>query len=93
MELFGKETTTKQSQLSNVITKNISFEVEDDIETIGETVYDESSYKLLNTFQKLGLVDWMCQSAKAIGYKRPTDIQRACIPAILAGRDVIGCAR
>ena len=27
-----------------------------------------------------------------MGFARPFDIQRACIPAILAGRDVLGCA-
>lgn len=44
------------------------------------------------TFASLGLTDWICTSVKAMGYKRPTPIQQECIPAILQGRDVIGCA-
>jgi ATP-dependent RNA helicase DDX49/DBP8 len=44
------------------------------------------------SFQELGLCEWICKSTEAVGYKRPTDIQRACIPAILQGRDVLACA-
>eukprot|EP01035_Chromulina_nebulosa_P018564 gene18563-24287_t len=31
--------------------------------------------------------------AKAMGYKRPTDIQRLCIPDIILGKDCIACAQ
>ena len=44
------------------------------------------------TFAELGLCDWLCKSTLAMGFHRPFDIQRACIPAILAGKDVMGCA-
>ena len=44
------------------------------------------------TFAELGLCDWLCKSTSAMGFHRPFDIQRACIPAILAGKDVMGCA-
>lgn len=44
------------------------------------------------SFKELGLCEWICNSTKAMGYKRPTPIQSQCIPAILNGRDVIGCA-
>ena len=44
------------------------------------------------TFAELGLCDWLCKSTAAMGFHRPFDIQRACIPAILAGKDVMGCA-
>ena len=44
------------------------------------------------SFQSLGLCDWLLKSCKAMGFKRPTKIQTACIPAILEGRDVIGIA-
>ena len=34
----------------------------------------------------------MCDSVSAMGYRMPTPVQAECIPAILAGHDVIGCA-
>lgn len=46
----------------------------------------------LNTFESLGLVDWICSNTKTLGYKTPTSIQRVCVPAILSGRDIIGCS-
>ncbi|CAE7579589.1 DDX49, partial [Symbiodinium microadriaticum] len=39
-----------------------------------------------------GLNQWVCSSCKAMGFKQPTPIQQACIPAILEGRNVMGCA-
>jgi len=67
----------------------------------GETAPSSSSsssssshknYDDARSFAELGLCDWLCQSTTAMGFARPFDIQRACIPAILAGRDVLGCA-
>ena len=46
----------------------------------------------LHTFAELGLCDWLCQSTAYMGFKKPTEIQKACIPAILQGRDVLACA-
>ena len=45
-----------------------------------------------HTFEGLGLSEWVCQSVSAMGYRKPTPVQAQCIPAILAGHDVIGCA-
>ena len=44
------------------------------------------------SFKDLGLCEWLCKSAKSMGFKRPTDVQKACIPAILQKRNVMGCA-
>ncbi|CAM9515395.1 unnamed protein product [Chrysoparadoxa australica] len=44
------------------------------------------------TFKSVGLCDWLLQSCTAMGFKRPTPVQKHCIPPILEGRDVIGCA-
>ena len=44
------------------------------------------------SFNGLGLCNWVCQSTSSMGFRRPTDIQASCIPAILNGRSVIGCA-
>jgi ATP-dependent RNA helicase DDX49/DBP8 len=45
-----------------------------------------------HTFAGLGLADWICKSVAAMGFRNPTDIQEACIPSILVGKDVMGCA-
>lgn len=44
------------------------------------------------SFKGLGLCNWICQATNSMGFKNPTDIQNACIPSILKGRSVIGCA-
>jgi ATP-dependent RNA helicase DDX49/DBP8 len=44
------------------------------------------------TFKDLGLCNWLCKSIFSMGFRRPTDIQTACIPAIIQGKSVIGCA-
>lgn len=55
-------------------------------------VATKSVVTCLDTFSDLGLCDWVCKSALSMGFRRPTDIQKACIPAVLEGRDVMGCA-
>jgi ATP-dependent RNA helicase RhlE len=44
-------------------------------------------------FTKMGLSDPLLRGIVASGYTTPTDIQSQAIPAVLAGRDVIGCAQ
>mmetsp|Transcript_7872 Transcript_7872/g.15938 ORF Transcript_7872/g.15938 Transcript_7872/m.15938 type:complete len:533 (-) Transcript_7872:17-1615(-) len=46
----------------------------------------------IRSFADIGLCDWLCQSTNFMGFKKPTDIQKSCIPAILQGRDVLACA-
>jgi superfamily II DNA/RNA helicase len=41
---------------------------------------------------ELGLAPWVLKACRAMGFKRPTPVQAKCIPAVLAGRDVLGCA-
>jgi ATP-dependent RNA helicase RhlE len=41
----------------------------------------------------LGLIDPLVRAVKDAGYEHPTPIQRAAIPAALAGRDLLGCAQ
>jgi ATP-dependent RNA helicase RhlE len=41
----------------------------------------------------MGLSDPLVQGILATGYTAPTEIQSQAIPAILAGRDIIGCAQ
>ncbi|MEK6375181.1 MAG: DEAD/DEAH box helicase [Acidobacteriota bacterium] len=44
-------------------------------------------------FSALGLNDSLVQTLSALGYEAPTPIQQRTIPALLAGRDVIGQAQ
>lgn len=46
-----------------------------------------------NTFGDLGLCDWLTGNCASLGLRAPTPVQRNCIPAILAGKDVLGTAQ
>lgn len=43
--------------------------------------------------EDLNLNKWLIDQCKLIGYKTPTPIQYHCIPKILNGQDIIGCAK
>ena len=43
-------------------------------------------------FAELGLPPALCAALAELGYEAPTPIQRAAVPALLAGRDVLGQA-
>ena len=45
------------------------------------------------TFASLNVRPWLCQSLENMAIKRPTGIQKGCIPEILKGRDCIGGSR
>ena len=44
-------------------------------------------------FHELGIESSILRSLQEIGYEEPTPIQREAIPAVLAGRDLLGCAQ
>lgn len=46
----------------------------------------------LETFGDLGLCDWVKSSCSQMGFRMPFPIQSVCIPSILQGKDVMGCA-
>lgn len=46
-----------------------------------------------SSFAGLGLAPWLVGSLSTMAIRRPTAIQRACIPEILKGRDCIGGSR
>ena len=45
------------------------------------------------SFATIGVAPWLVASLSSMEIKRPTGIQRACIPEILKGRDCIGGSR
>ena len=45
------------------------------------------------SFASLGVAPWLIASLSAMAIKRPTAIQKGCIPEILKGKDVIGGSR
>ncbi|KAG0458405.1 hypothetical protein HPP92_023259 [Vanilla planifolia] len=45
------------------------------------------------TFSDLGLSHWTDTTCRELGMRRPTPVQRRCIPRILAGDDVLGIAQ
>ncbi|KAI9692311.1 MAG: putative RNA helicase [Bathelium mastoideum] len=45
------------------------------------------------TFASIGVAPWLVASLSAMAIKRPTGIQKGCIPEILKGRDCIGGSR
>ena len=44
------------------------------------------------TFRQLGLSEWLDRVCGSLGVRQPTQVQRGTIPAVLAGRNVIGVA-
>ncbi|XP_056270149.1 probable ATP-dependent RNA helicase DDX49 [Pseudoliparis swirei] len=44
-------------------------------------------------FSSLGLSDWLVKQCKQLGVNKPMPVQEHCIPAILEGRDCMGCAK
>ena len=45
------------------------------------------------SFDNLGLDERLLKAVRAMGYSAPTPIQEQSIPAIVAGKDVVGCAQ
>ncbi|XP_051828253.1 probable ATP-dependent RNA helicase DDX49 isoform X1 [Antechinus flavipes] len=45
------------------------------------------------SFAELGLASWLVAQCKQLGLKHPTPVQQNCVPAILEGRDCMGCAK
>ncbi|CAN9500345.1 unnamed protein product [Ophioblennius macclurei] len=47
----------------------------------------------MGDFSSLGLSDWLINQCKQLGINKPTPVQQNCLPAILQGRDCMGCAK
>ena len=60
----------------------------DEVAAVGEQEAPEGP-----TFADLGLDDRILKALRELGYERPSPIQAETIPALLAGRDVVGLAQ
>lgn len=47
----------------------------------------------MGDFSSLGLSDWLIKQCKQLGINKPSPVQEHCMPAILQGRDCMGCAK
>lgn len=69
--------------------KNSSLQVAPDVPRSSVLAPTDSS----TTFESLNVKPWLVGSLKSMAIKRPTGIQKGCIPEILKGRDCIGGSR
>lgn len=76
---------TQQQQESATLTKDPKF----DTTTTGVTAPVDHN----TTFDSLGVSPWLVHSLASMAIKRPTGIQKGCIPEILKGKDCIGGSR
>ncbi|KAI5078918.1 hypothetical protein GOP47_0006589 [Adiantum capillus-veneris] len=80
--LFSSKASLQKG--SRKIVKKHSF-VAESLRTCGEDDNQSFSY--------LGLSEWLADACSQMGLKRPTPVQRSCIPQILNGLDVLGLAQ
>lgn len=48
---------------------------------------------VIKSFGELGLKEWLVKQCAVVGILKPSPIQMNCVPKIMEGRDVIGCAK
>ncbi|ORX81507.1 DEAD-domain-containing protein [Anaeromyces robustus] len=70
--------------------ENINNTSDENSESESESDDNELLHK---SFEDLGLSHWLIDATNNLSMKKPTEIQSACIPEILAGKDVIGSAK
>jgi ATP-dependent RNA helicase DDX49/DBP8 len=58
-----------------------------------KVVVESAASNVLISFLNLGVDPWLVKRCELLGIRHPTPVQASCIPPILAGRDVIGCAQ
>ncbi|KAI3379850.1 hypothetical protein SNEBB_008422 [Seison nebaliae] len=78
----------------SITNKGENVDDEEEIEVI-ENKKDENKHYLKKDtkFEQLKLTEWLIDECKELNIVHPTYIQAECIPQILKGNDVIGCAK
>lgn len=89
MELFGKPVAAKRESDCDGVNHGLK---KGNKKSAVTTQSQSSGVAEALSFSDLGVCEWLCNSASAMGFRRPTDIQKVCIPAIINGKDVMGCA-
>ncbi|XP_076440930.1 ATP-dependent RNA helicase DDX4-like [Babylonia areolata] len=72
------------------IHQGINFDKYDNIEVL---VTGNNRVTPISSFEEAGLLPTFLKNVKQSGYTKPTPIQKHAIPAVLAGRDLMGCAQ
>ncbi|KAF2183216.1 DEAD-domain-containing protein [Zopfia rhizophila CBS 207.26] len=79
------------STISRIQAKKTGLIPKQNAET--DTVSAELNGKEKTSFASINVSPWLIASLSAMEIKRPTGIQKACVPEILKGRDCIGGSR
>ncbi|PIA55011.1 hypothetical protein AQUCO_00800026v1 [Aquilegia coerulea] len=82
-QLFSKNTKLKQKPSPDIIIDSCDKSFEKYIDT------DSNNHE----FSELGLAEWLLETCKQLGMKKPTPVQQHCVPQILVGKDVLGLAQ
>ncbi len=85
--VFSQETPRSTLQVEFIEFRRLIIDLPH-IRHLGMTSSDE-----LTTFGGLGLSPWLEQNLLNLGMEKPTRVQEECIPAILAGRDILAAAQ
>ncbi|KAF2356812.1 DEAD/DEAH box helicase domain [Trinorchestia longiramus] len=89
--LYVPEHIKDEQLFSEGVNVGINF---DAYESIPVSVSGSGEVPLpLGNFEESGLRELLIDNIRKAGYTRPTPIQRHCIPTIMAGRDLMGCAQ
>jgi len=83
----GDESRPREAQyMAPSRVKKLNVPVHDASTTIGATSVPTTTA----SFESLDVAPWLVRSLTAMAIQHPTEIQKACIPEILKGRDCIG---
>ena len=66
---------------------------QDPLENSSENILDETDQQPTNGFSEFDLSKELIQTLEQKGYSSPTPIQKAAIPELLLGRDLVGQAQ
>ncbi len=89
-----KKTIDSSSSHNSPILREKKHDKEED-NVLATKVHVDSSIgpSPLISFLNLGLDPWIVKKCELVGIRHPTPVQANCIPPILQGRDVLGCAQ
>ncbi|KAK7101265.1 hypothetical protein V1264_024070 [Littorina saxatilis] len=90
-EIYVPPEADEDDLFKSGIHQGINFDKYDNINI--EVTGNDSKFKPISSFEEAGLLPTFLQNVQKACYVKPTPIQKYAIPAILAGRDIMGCAQ